>query len=123
MNKALLSQHMADHFRARGRAFNRHDARKFLEELERVARRELREGGKFLIPNLAKLAIEHRPARQGRHPTTGEPLRIPARRVVRAYPFSAPAAALDRSGHQFPDGDCCDAGLPVVFTPTKGVTS
>ena len=87
MNKALLSQHMADHFRARGRAFNRHDAREFLEELERVARRELRERGKFMIPNLAKLAIEPRPARQGRHPTTGEPLRIPARRVVRAYPL------------------------------------
>ena len=87
MNKALLSQHMADHFRARGRAFSRRDAREFLEELERVARRELRERGKFLIPNLAKLAIEHRPARQGRHPTTGEPLRIPDRRVVRAYPL------------------------------------
>ena len=87
MNKAQLSQHMADHFRARGRAFNRLDAREFLEELERVARQELRERGRFLIPSLAKLAIEHRPARQGRNPNTGEPLRIPARRVVCAYPL------------------------------------
>ena len=87
MNKALLSQHMADHFRARGRALNRHDAREFLNELERVARRELRERGKFRIPKLATLVVEHRPARQGRSPNTGEPLRIPARRVVRAYPL------------------------------------
>ena len=89
MNKAQLARHMVEHFSARarlaagGRRLTREEAREFLEELHRVCVRELRATGSFSIPKVAKLVVERRRPRRGRHPVTGEPMAIPARRVVR----------------------------------------
>ncbi|MGA2265836.1 MAG: HU family DNA-binding protein [Phycisphaerae bacterium] len=37
----------------------------------------------FTIPNLGKLVLVNRKARMGRNPATGEPIKIPAKRVLR----------------------------------------
>ena len=84
MDKARLSQHMADHFRARGRRFSRADAREFLAELQRVCARELAEHGETSVPGIAKLRVETRLPRVGRDPVTGQPMQIPRRRIVQA---------------------------------------
>ncbi len=87
MNKTQLCAHMVSHFRARakgGRPLRRDDAREFLEELQRLCARELEDVGRFSIPKVAKLVVETRRQRRGRHPITGKETVIPARRVVRA---------------------------------------
>jgi nucleoid DNA-binding protein len=64
-----------------------------IDSIGRIAAEELRREGTFTIPGVAKLAVAHKaasPARMGRHPITGEPLRIkakPATDVVRAKPL------------------------------------
>jgi len=52
-----------------------------LEELAKLAAKETRNG--FTIPGVGKVVLVHRKARMGRNPRTGEPLKIPAKRVVR----------------------------------------
>lgn len=89
MRKADLCQHMAEHMRRRcGKPFSRLHAAAFLEELHRVAVLELTTGGRFRISKVATFEIEDRRARKVRHPTTGQPMTIPARRVLRARPSS-----------------------------------
>ena len=85
MNKAQLCQHMVRHLRARGgRPLRRDEAWEFLDELQRVCVRELAAAGRFSLSKMAKFVVETRRPRLGRDPVTGQPLGIPARRVVRA---------------------------------------
>jgi len=37
----------------------------------------------FVVPNFGRLVLANRKARMGRNPQTGEPLKIPAKRVVK----------------------------------------
>ncbi|MDR7523294.1 MAG: HU family DNA-binding protein [Armatimonadota bacterium] len=65
-------------------------ANQFLEELAHLAYREAKNS--FTIPGIGKLVLVNRKARMGRNPQTGEPIKIPARRVVR---FRVAKAAKD----------------------------
>ncbi len=56
-------------------------ANSFLEELAKLAAREAKNG--FTIPGIGKVVLVQRKARMGRNPRTGEPIKIPAKRVVR----------------------------------------
>src|SRR5258708_35807461 len=56
----------------------------FFEELHKLAVKEAKGGaGKFVIPNLGREVKAHRKARMGRHPQTGEPIKIKTKTVVR----------------------------------------
>ena len=56
----------------------------FFEELFKLAVKECKgSAGKFVIPNLGRAVKAHRKARMGRNPQTGEPIKIPAKRVVK----------------------------------------
>jgi len=37
----------------------------------------------FILPNFGRLVLANRKARMGRNPQTGEPIKIPAKRVVK----------------------------------------
>jgi DNA-binding protein HU-beta len=65
-------------------------AAQFLEEMAQLAYREAK--NTFTLPGLGKLVLVNRKARMGRNPQTGEPIRIPAKRVVR---FRVAKAAKD----------------------------
>lgn len=52
-----------------------------LEELASVAYREAKKG--FTLPGFGKLVLVKRKARMGRNPQTGEPVKIPAKTVVK----------------------------------------
>jgi DNA-binding protein HU-beta len=53
----------------------------FLEELANLAYREAKNS--FTLPGLGKLVLVNRKARMGRNPKTGEPIKIPAKKVVK----------------------------------------
>ena len=53
----------------------------FLEELVNLAYREAKNS--FTLPGLGKLVLVNRKARIGRNPKTGEPIKIPAKKVVK----------------------------------------
>ena len=52
-----------------------------LEELAVLAAKQARNG--FVFPGVGKLVVVKRKARMGRNPQTGEPLKIPAKTVLK----------------------------------------
>ncbi len=54
-----------------------------LEEMVNLATKECKSGGQFVIPGLGKAVKANRKARMGRNPQTGEPIKIPAKTVVK----------------------------------------
>jgi DNA-binding protein HU-beta len=58
-------------------------ARQFLENLAKLAVKEVKKQGVFVIPGLGRLVRAERKARVGRNPATGEAINIAAKKVVR----------------------------------------
>jgi DNA-binding protein HU-beta len=52
-----------------------------LEAITKMAYREAKNG--FTLPGIGKLVLVNRSARVGRNPKTGEPIQIPAKKVVK----------------------------------------
>ena len=55
----------------------------FFEELFKLAVKETKSSGKFVIPGIGRAVKAHRKARLGRNPATGETIKIKAKTVVR----------------------------------------
>ena len=68
------------------------DAKAFLEGLTGVIEDEIRNGGEVPMKGLGKFKVQHRKARVGRNPLTGEAIQIPAKTVVK---FSVAKALKD----------------------------
>jgi len=61
----------------------RKDAKLYLEALTTVIERVIKDGGEVPLKGLGKFKVQHRKARVGRNPLTGEPVQIPAKTVVK----------------------------------------
>jgi DNA-binding protein HU-beta len=79
MGKSELFSHFAERFDVK-----RTQARDFFDELAVLCERELKRSGEFVLPGMVKLVVQKREARLGRNPATGEPIKIPAKTVVKA---------------------------------------
>jgi DNA-binding protein HU-beta len=55
----------------------------YLDSLAQLAIKETKKAGVFVLPGLGKLVKQQRKARTGRNPQTGEPIKIPAKTVVK----------------------------------------
>jgi DNA-binding protein HU-beta len=76
MTKSQITEHMA------GKAgITKKAAGQFLDDLASLAHKEAKNS--FVLPGLGKLVLMNRKARMGRNPQTGEPLKIPAKRVLK----------------------------------------
>jgi len=89
MGKALTKSQILDHL-SKKTEFTKKDLAMVLEELANLAYKESKNG--FTLPGLGKLVLVNRKARMGRNPQTGEPIKIPAKRVVK---FRVAKAAKD----------------------------
>ncbi|OLD43482.1 MAG: HU family DNA-binding protein [Bacillati bacterium ANGP1] len=89
MAKSMTKSKVADYLAGK-LALPKKTAAAFLEEMAQLAYREAK--NTFTLPGLGKLVLVNRKARMGRNPQTGEPIRIPAKRVVR---FRVAKAAKD----------------------------
>jgi len=78
MGKSELFSHFAERFEVK-----RTQAREFFDELTTLAEKELKRSGEFVLPGMVKLVKQHRKARMGRNPATGEAIKIPAKKVVK----------------------------------------
>ena len=54
-----------------------------LDETLVLASREAKKSGAFVLPGFGKLVLANRKARIGRNPQTGEPIKIPAKTVLK----------------------------------------
>ena len=89
MAKAMTKSKIADHLAGK-LDVSKKQANMFLDELAGLAYKEAKNS--FTLPGLGKLVLVNRKARMGRNPQTGQPIRIPAKRVVR---FRVSKAAKD----------------------------
>jgi DNA-binding protein HU-beta len=89
MAKAMTKSRIAEHMAGKS-GMTRKAAGEFLQELGSLAYREAK--NTFTIPGIGKLVLVNRKARVGRNPQTGEPINIPAKRVVK---FRVSKAAKD----------------------------
>jgi len=65
-----------------------------LDELTGLAAKIIKKGDKLALPGFVTVKVQSRKARIGRNPQTGEPLKIPAKKVVKAVPAAALKAVL-----------------------------
>jgi len=59
------------------------DVKSFLEHLTSLVEDVIRQGGEVPLKGLGKFRVQHRKARVGRNPITGEEIQIPAKTVVK----------------------------------------
>jgi len=76
MTKSQVNGHLAGKVGITKKA-----AGELVEALASLAYKEAK--NTFTLPGIGKLVLVNRKARMGRNPQTGEPLKIPAKRVVK----------------------------------------
>ena len=59
------------------------DVKSFLEQLTSLVEDEIKRGGEVPLKGLGKFKVQHRKARTGRNPLTGNEIQIPAKTVVK----------------------------------------
>ncbi len=65
-----------------------------LDALAGLAAKVIKKGEKLALPGFVTVKVQSRKARVGRNPQTGEPIKIPAKKVVKAVPAAALKAIL-----------------------------
>lgn len=58
-------------------------SREWFEAFEALVTKEMKRKGEVPLPGLGKFKVQQRKARMGRNPATGEPIKIPAKTVVK----------------------------------------
>jgi DNA-binding protein HU-beta len=76
MTKSQIAKHLAEKFE-----ITKKTSVSILEELASLAAKQARNG--FVFPGVGKLVVVKRKARMGRNPQTGEPIKIPAKTVLK----------------------------------------
>ena len=80
MAKSMTKSQIADHIAGKA-GITKKTAVQLLDDLAALAYREAKNA--FVVPGIGKLVLANRKARMGRNPQTGEPFKIPAKRVVK----------------------------------------
>ena len=89
MGKALTKSPIADPLAGKS-GVTKKTATEMLDNLAALSYKEAKNA--FTLPGIGKLVLSHRKARTGRNPQTGEPIKIPAKKVVK---FRVAKAAKD----------------------------
>lgn len=76
MTKSQVTAHLADKT-----GLTKKQVNEFFDQLVNLACKEAKNG--FVLPGFGKLVVANRKARIGRNPQTGEPIKIPAKRVCK----------------------------------------
>jgi DNA-binding protein HU-beta len=80
MAKAMTKSQVTEHLAGKA-GLTKKAAAQILDDLAALAYKEAK--NTFTLPGLGKLVLVNRKARMGRNPQTGEPIKIPAKRVVK----------------------------------------
>jgi DNA-binding protein HU-beta len=76
MTKSQVTAHLAEKT-----GLSKKQVNEFFDQLVSLACKEAKNG--FVLPGFGKLVVANRKARIGRNPQTGEPIKIPAKRVCK----------------------------------------
>ena len=82
MSKVMTKSQVVSHL-AEKSGLQKKATAELLENLVTLATKECKSNGQFVVPGLGKAVKAHRKERTGRNPQTGEPIKIPAKTVVK----------------------------------------
>ena len=80
MTKTQLVRHIAEKHELSNK-----QVAALMESFADIAIKETKKNGVFVVPGLGRLVKSARKARMGRNPQTGQPIKIPAKTVVKFY--------------------------------------
>ena len=80
MTQTQVVRHLAEKTKVTNKG-----AKQFLEALVELAVQQTKKAGILVLPGLGRMKKVQRKARMGRNPATGEPIKIPAKTVVKFY--------------------------------------
>ena len=83
LSKSKIIAHLTDKVSTDEKPVSKKQIASFFEELFKLAEKETKGSGKFVIPGIGRAVKAHRKARLGRNPATGETIKIKAKTVVR----------------------------------------
>ena len=83
LSKSKIIAHLADKVGTEDKPISKKQVSTFFDELFKLAVKEAKSSGKFVIPGIGRAVKAHRKARMGRNPATGEAIKIKAKTVVR----------------------------------------
>jgi DNA-binding protein HU-beta len=83
LSKSKIIAHLADKVSTDDKPVSKKQISSFFDELFKLAVKEAKGSGKFVIPGIGRAVKAHRKARMGRNPATGEAIKIKAKTVVR----------------------------------------
>jgi DNA-binding protein HU-beta len=72
----------------RASGISKANVERFYDGLVVLARKELQNKGEFVLPGLGAFKVRVRKARIARNPRTGEPVKVPSKKVVRFVSYS-----------------------------------
>ena len=78
MSKSQVTKYFAEKFE-----LPKKTAAAIIDEVASLAVAQTKKAGVFVLPGIGKLVKAKRKARTGRNPATGEPIKIPAKTVVK----------------------------------------
>jgi DNA-binding protein HU-beta len=78
---------------------------RFYDGLVVLAKKELQAKGEFVLPGLGVFRVKVRKARIARNPRTGEPVKVPAKKVVRFAPYSPLKSLFAKKAETPPEKD------------------
>lgn len=79
---AFTKEHLAEEIRKKN-GFSRKKSFEMVEALLKIFKTTLQSGEDVMISGFGKFSVKEKKARQGRNPSTGKPLELKARRIVR----------------------------------------
>jgi len=83
LSKSKIIAHLSDKVSTDDKPVSKKQIGAFFDELFKLAVKEAKGSGKFVIPGIGRAVKAHRTARMGRNPATGEAIKIKAKTVVR----------------------------------------
>jgi DNA-binding protein HU-beta len=83
LSKSKIISHLSEKVSTPEKPVSKKQIASFFDELFKLAVKEAKGTGKFVIPGLGRAVKAHRKARMGRNPATGEAIKIKAKTVVR----------------------------------------
>lgn len=78
MTQTQLVKELADSCEVNGKV-----VKTMIAKIGEIAVRETKKNGVFVVPGIGRLVRQERKARTGRNPSTGESIKIPAKKVVK----------------------------------------
>jgi DNA-binding protein HU-beta len=92
----------------RASGISKANVERFYDGLVVLAMKELSNKGEFVLPGLGAFKVRVRKARIARNPRTGEPVKVPSKKVVRFVPYSGLKGLFAKKGEveqEEPDRD------------------